>query len=73
MLLHKATRRNRLWSACLLVVSKQYGFKILITKIREAAGNDKKGTNPFGMIKAAEKLDFSANGVKGNKEEFLNN
>ncbi|BEP29317.1 hypothetical protein HLPR_16480 [Helicovermis profundi] len=60
-------------AACLATVSKQYGLKIPITKIREVAGTDKKRINEFGMIKAAEKLGFSAKGVKGNKEEFLNN
>ncbi len=29
-------------AACLATISKQYGLKILITKIREVAGTDKK-------------------------------
>ena len=41
-------------AACLATISKQYGLKISISRIREVAGTDKKGTNAFGIIKAAE-------------------
>lgn len=58
-------------AACLATISKQYGFNTSITKIREAAGTDKQGTNAFGVIKAAEQLGFRANGVKGDKEAFF--
>lgn len=58
-------------AACMATISKQYGYKTSITKIREVAGTDKQGTNAFGVIKAAEQLGFSAKGVKGNKEAFF--
>lgn len=58
-------------AACLATISKQYGYRTSITKIREVAGTDKQGTNAFGVIKAAEQLGFSAKGVKGNKEVFF--
>lgn len=58
-------------AACLATISKQYGLNISISQIREAAGTDKRGTNVYGMIKAAEKLGFTAKGVKGNKEAFF--
>lgn len=58
-------------AACLATISKQNGYKIGITKIREVAGTDKQGTNAYGIIKAAERLGFSAKGVKGNKEAFF--
>lgn len=58
-------------AACLATISKQYGLRTTITKIREVAGTDKQGTNAFGVIKAAEQLGFSAKGVKGNKEAFF--
>ncbi|AKL94331.1 ABC-type bacteriocin transporter [Clostridium aceticum] len=58
-------------AACLATVSKQYGLKIPITKIREVAGTDKNGTNAYGVIKAAEELGFSAKGVKGDQEAFF--
>ncbi|GAU76488.1 peptidase domain-containing ABC transporter [Fusibacter sp. 3D3] len=54
-------------AACLATVSKQYGLKIPITRIREIAGTDKQGTNAYGVIKAAEELGFSAKGVKGDR------
>ncbi|MDD4112793.1 MAG: peptidase domain-containing ABC transporter [Herbinix sp.] len=58
-------------AACLATISKQYGFSTSITRIREVAGTDKQGTNAYGVIKAAEKLGFSAKGVKGDKEAFF--
>lgn len=58
-------------AACLATISKQNGYKIGITQIREVAGTDKQGTNVYGVIKAAEQLGFSAKGVKGNKEAFF--
>ena len=58
-------------AACLATVSKQYGLKIPISKIRETAGTDKQGTNITGMIKAAEKLGFTAKAVKGDQNAFF--
>ena len=58
-------------AACLATVSKQYGLTISITKIREVAGTDKRGTNVYGMVKAAEELGFSAKGVKGDQSAFF--
>jgi ABC-type bacteriocin transporter len=58
-------------AACLATISKQYGYRTSITKIREVAGTDKQGTNAYGVIKAAEQLGFSARGVKGNKQAFF--
>ena len=58
-------------AACLATIARQNGYRISISKIREIAGTDKQGTNAFGVIKAAEQLGFSANGVKGDKEAFF--
>lgn len=58
-------------AACLATISKQYGFITSITKIREVAGTDKRGTNVAGMISAAEQLGFTAKGVRGNREAFF--
>ena len=58
-------------AACLATISKQYGLKLPISKIREVAGTDKQGTNAYGVIKAAEKIGFTAKGVKGNMESFF--
>ena len=58
-------------AACLATVSKQYGLKTTISKIREVAGTDKKGTSALGMVKAAEQLGFTAKGVKGDQDAFF--
>lgn len=55
-------------AACLASISAHYNLKIPIARIRQWAGTDKKGTNAWGLIKAAEKLGFSAKGVKGELE-----
>lgn len=52
-------------AACLATVCEQYGLSTSITKIREVAGTDKQGTNAYGMVKAAERLGFTAKAVKG--------
>ncbi|WP_033827254.1 peptidase domain-containing ABC transporter [Bacillus andreraoultii] len=58
-------------AACLATVCRQYGLKIPISKIRGAAGTDKQGTNVYGLVQAAEKLGFTAKGVKGDKEALF--
>ncbi len=58
-------------AACLATISKHYGLKVPISKIREVAGTDKQGTNAAGMIKAAEKLGFTAKAVKGDQNAFF--
>jgi len=52
-------------AACLASVAAHYDLKLPIARIRQYASTDKKGTNVLGMIEAAEKLGFSAKGVKG--------
>lgn len=58
-------------AACLATISRHYGLKTPVTKIRETAGTDKMGTNAYGVIKAADKLGFTAKGVKGNIDNFF--
>ncbi|MBZ9621684.1 peptidase domain-containing ABC transporter [Clostridium sp. FP2] len=58
-------------AACLATISKQYGLKIPISKIRETAGTDKQGTSALGLIKASEKLGFSAKAVRVTKPEDI--
>jgi ATP-binding cassette subfamily B protein len=52
-------------AACLGSISEYYKLKIPIARIRQLASTDQKGTNVLGMLKAAEKLGFTAKGVKG--------
>lgn len=58
-------------AACLATISKQYALSTSITKIREAAGTDKQGTNAYGMVKAAEQLGFTAKAVRGNQDALF--
>ncbi|AAK76819.1 MULTISPECIES: peptidase domain-containing ABC transporter [Clostridium] len=60
--------------ACLATISKQYGLKLPISKIREAAGTDLEGTSVYGIVQAAQKLGFSTKAVRtSKKEEIFNN
>ena len=52
-------------AAGLASISVHYKLKLPISRIRQMAGTDKKGTNALGLIKAAEKLGFTAKGVRG--------
>lgn len=58
-------------AACIATITKQYGLKYPISKIREFAGTDHRGTSAYGLVKAAEKLNFTAKAVKGNPVSFL--
>lgn len=52
-------------AACIASVSAHYNLKVPIARIRQLASTDMRGTNVLGLIEAAEKLGFSAKGVKG--------
>ncbi len=58
-------------AACLMSVSAHYKLHIPVSKIRQFANTDRKGTNVLGMIEAAEKLGFIAKGVKGGYDALL--
>ena len=52
-------------ATCIASIAAYYNLGIPVSKIRQIAGTDQKGTNAWGLIKAAEKLGFNAKGVKG--------
>lgn len=52
-------------AACLASISANYKLGLPVSRIRQIAGTDTKGTNVLGMVTAAEKLGFSAKGVRG--------
>ncbi len=58
-------------AACLASISAHYKLHFPIARIRQYAGTDKKGTNVFGLIKAAEKLGFDGKGVRGDFESLF--
>ncbi len=51
-------------AACLATVARHYGRRVSLTRIRECAGTDGRGTNILGMLEAARRLGFEARGVK---------
>ncbi|MDU0807805.1 peptidase domain-containing ABC transporter [Aquirufa regiilacus] len=55
-------------AACLASIGNHYHLHLPIAKIRQLASTDIRGTNVLGMIQAAEKMGFSAKGVKGGIE-----
>jgi len=52
-------------AACLASVAAFYNLRLPVSRIRQYAGTDKRGTNVLGLIEAAELLGFQAKGVKG--------
>ncbi|BFP43030.1 peptidase domain-containing ABC transporter [Flavobacteriaceae bacterium GF1] len=58
-------------AACLASIAAHHRLKFPIARIRQYAGTDKKGTNVFGLIRAAEKLGFDAKGVRGDFESLF--
>ncbi|MDQ7947967.1 MAG: peptidase domain-containing ABC transporter [Pedobacter sp.] len=57
-------------AACLASISAFYKLDMPIALIRQYASTDTKGTNVLGLLEAAEKLGFSAKGVKGDFESL---
>lgn len=55
-------------AACLASVASYYKLELPVSKIRQMASTDQKGTNILGMIEAATKMGFSAKGVRGEFE-----
>lgn len=52
-------------AACLASVAAHYRLRLPVSRIRQYAGTDKRGTNVLGLIEAAEKLGFQAKAAKG--------
>lgn len=57
-------------AACLASVAAYYQLQLPVSKIRQYAGTDKRGTNVLGLIEAAERLGFQAKGAKGSIESL---
>jgi ATP-binding cassette subfamily B protein len=52
-------------AAALATIALHHRLPIGLQQMRELAGTDRIGTNLLGLVRAAEKLGFSARGVKG--------
>ncbi|MGM9477764.1 peptidase domain-containing ABC transporter [Pedobacter sp. GSP4] len=59
-------------AACLASIAIHYGLDMPIARIRQYASTDKKGTNVLGLIEAANRLGFSAKGVKADYDNLFN-
>ena len=51
-------------AACLASVCAYHGLRFPVSRIRQYAFTDKKGTNVLGLTQAAHKLGLSAKGVR---------
>ena len=58
-------------AACLASVTAFYNVRLPVSRIRQFAGTDKKGTNILGLIEAAAKMGFLAKGVRGDWESLF--
>ncbi|SHL65100.1 peptidase domain-containing ABC transporter [Flavobacterium chilense] len=52
-------------AACLASVGNHFKVNLPIARIRQFANTDKRGTNVLGILEGAEKMGFTAKGVKG--------
>jgi len=57
-------------AACLASIGNHFKINLPIARIRQYANTDKRGTNVLGIIEAAEKMGFTAKGVKGGLESL---
>lgn len=55
-------------AACLASICAFYGLRFPVSRIRQYAFTDKKGTNVLGLVQAANKLGLSAKGVRAVSE-----
>ncbi|TVR75479.1 MAG: peptidase domain-containing ABC transporter [Marinilabiliales bacterium] len=58
-------------AACLASVASHYGMQMPVSKIRQFAGTDKRGTNVLGLVEASKKMGFLAKGVRGEFESLF--
>jgi ABC-type bacteriocin transporter len=57
-------------ATCLASIAMHYNLQLPVSRIRQYAGTDKRGTNVLGLIEAAERLGFQAKGAKGQLESL---
>jgi ABC-type bacteriocin transporter len=57
-------------AACICSVAAHYKLKLPLSRVRQLAGTDKKGTNVLGLIDAAEKIGMQARGARGNEDSL---
>ncbi len=55
-------------AACLVSVADSYGHQFSVSKVRQIAGTDKRGTSMLGMVEAAQMMGFQAKAVRAGAE-----
>src|SRR6187549_594785 len=58
-------------AAALASIAAYHNLKMAVSRMRQLASTDKKGTNILGLIEAASKLGFEAKGVRGEFSSLL--
>lgn len=58
-------------ATCLASVAGFYKLNVSVSRIRQYAGTDQRGTNLSGMIDAAKRLGLDAKGVRGSFESLF--
>ena len=58
-------------AACLASIAAYYKLSLPVSRIRQLAGTDKKGTNVLGLIEASGEMGFLAKGVRGDWESLF--
>lgn len=58
-------------ATCLASVAGYYRLNVSVSRIRQYAGTDQRGTNVAGMIDAAKRLGLDAKGVRGAFESLF--
>lgn len=57
-------------AACLASVAAHYRLQLPVSRIRQYAGTDNRGTTVLGLLEAAEKLGFQARAAKGQADSL---
>lgn len=52
-------------AACLASITSHYGLQLPVSRIRQLANTDQRGTTVLGMTKAAQQFGFNAKAVRG--------
>ena len=58
-------------AACLTSIASYYKVDLPLARIRQYACTDRKGTNVLGMIAAADKIGFTARGVRADWDSLF--
>ncbi len=58
-------------ATCIASIASHYKLNLSVSRIRQLASTDNKGTNVLGLLEALEKIGFDAKGVRGELESLF--